>query len=101
MCKFCDDILIAWLIDVRDRWVDDYEHEDIAEGAEDKLKDLALYSEDVYDCNPNSNLHLVVDFMLTMYNGVTITGFKNETDRLEVGKNPNIKYCPHCGRKLD
>ena len=101
MCKFCDDNEIAWLIHLRDKWIDDEEHCDIAYNSEDELKDLALYPEDVYDCNPNSNLHLVVDYMLTMYNGVTITGFKNETDKLDISKNPNIKYCPHCGRKLD
>lgn len=100
MCKFCDDKEIARLIDLRDRWVDDYENADIAQDAEDELRNLALYSEDIYDDYGN-DLSYVVDFALVMYNGTAITGFNSETEKLEVINVPNIKYCPHCGRKLD
>lgn len=101
MCKYCDDKEIARLIDLRDKWIDDYENADIGEDAEDELKSLALFSEDVYDRYRSTELSYVVDFALTMYNGIIITGFNDETDKLDVLKASNIKYCPHCGRKLD
>lgn len=86
---------------MRDKWIDDEKHIDIADDAEDGLKELALCSEDVYDIEPKSGLCWVIDYTLTMCDGTIITGFRSETDRLEVSKDPNINYCPHCGRKLD
>lgn len=94
MCKFCDDKEITRLIDVWNRYIDGSKETEAAWEAQDKLMELALYSD--------SGLSYSQIFMLVMYNGVGIFGLGNGArEKLEITKLSNIKHCPHCGRKLD